>query len=313
MPAFSASAPGKAILFGEHAVVYGQPAIAIPLHQVSAEAIIKADILAPEGQISIQSDAIGLDTKISELSHDHPLVLAISNTLGHFSVDRVPAFKLKINSTIPVASGLGSGAAVSAAVVRAVAAFLGQDISDAVVSDITFESEKIYHGSPSGIDNTVVSFKRAIFFEKGKKSEILEMGKAFTLLIADTGKESQTKSVVDQVRAAWKKEKSKFEQIFQQIGEISRAARGAMKLGQIVRLGELMNDNQGLLNEMGVSSPELDMLINSAIDAGALGAKLSGAGGGGNMIAVAHDQDIAIIEKALQHAGAQHVIRTQLQ
>ena len=313
MTSFSASAPGKAILFGEHAVVYGQPAIAIPVHQISAKAIIKADILAPEGQISIQSDAIGLNSKLSDLGKNHPLSMAIDNTLAYFSVERSPAFKLKIISTIPVASGLGSGAAVSAAVVRAVAAFLGQNIIDQAVSEIIFESEKIYHGTPSGIDNTVVSFGKAVFFEKGRKSEIFEIGKSFSLIIADTGKESKTKLVVDEVRANWKNDSPKFDQIFKQIGNISREARKVMRKGKVDQLGELINENQLLLRKMDVSSAELETLIESAIRSGSLGAKLSGGGRGGNIIALAHDDDLDLIEKALQDAGAINVIRTLVQ
>lgn len=313
MTAFSASAPGKAILFGEHAVVYGQPAIAIPIHQVSVKAIVKADILAPEGRISVQSEAIGLDATLSKLSKDDALSMAIRNTLKHFSVERAPAFQLKIVSDIPVASGLGSGAAVSAAVIRAVAGFLGQTISDAAVSAIAYESEKSHHGTPSGIDNTVVSFGKAVYFEKGREAEVFEIGRPFDLLIADTGVASKTKAVVDQVRASWQENAALLERIFKDIGAISQQARKAMRLGDIEKLGVLMNQNQSLLAEMGVSSPELERLVLAALNAGALGAKLSGAGQGGNMIALGAIDKLDDIERALRSAGAQQIIRSHVQ
>jgi len=313
MPALSASAPGKAILFGEHAVVYGQPAIAIPVFQVQAKAVIKADIQGPEGRIWIKSEAISLDSNLNDLDDSDPLKLTVRNTLHHFGVERVPAFKLTINSTIPVASGLGSGAAVSAAIARAIAGFLGQEISDADVSDISYESEKIYHGTPSGIDNTVVSFAQSVYFEKGNPLALVEIGRPFSLLIADTGISSNTKLVVDDVRAGWKEAPQKYETIFKAIGELTLQARKALRLGNLDRLGELMNKNQVLLEEMGVSSPELEQLIRSAIEAGALGAKISGGGRGGNLIVLSPDGREHDIEVALKTSGATSVINTRVQ
>jgi mevalonate kinase len=312
MPALTASAPGKAILFGEHAVVYGQPAIAIPVFQVQAKAVIKADIQGPEGRIWIKSEAISLDSNLDDLDDTDPLKLTVQNTLQHFGVERVPAFNLTVNSTIPVASGLGSGAAVSAAMARAIAGFLGQEISNADVSDISYESEKIYHGTPSGIDNTVVSFAQAVYFEKGAPLALVEIGRPFSLLISDTGISSNTKLVVDDVRAGWKEAPQKYENIFKAIGELTVQARKTLRLGNLDRLGELMNMNQVLLQEMGVSSPELDRLYRSAIEAGALGAKISGGGRGGNLIVLSPDGHEQDIESALKTSSAVSVIQTRI-
>ncbi len=313
MTALTASAPGKAILFGEHAVVYGQPAIAVPIFHVLAKAIFKADIQAPQGRIWIQSDAIGLDSSLDDLDTDNPLKLAILNTLTHFEVKSVPALRVKIDSSIPVASGLGSGAAVSAAIIRGVAGFLGQEIADEDVSRIAYESEKLYHGTPSGIDNTVVSYGKAVWFEKGAPIELLEIGRPFTLLVADTGISSNTKAVVEDVRAAWKADAHTYEALFEAVGTISQKARKALRLGQVESLGDLMNENQTLLEKMGVSSPALEKLIAAARNAGVLGAKLSGGGRGGNLITLAPEGQESMIEAILLDSGAKSVIQSKVQ
>ena len=129
MPAFSVSAPGKIILFGEHAVVYGQPAIAIPVNQVKAKAIIKPDVTAPAGRVGILAPQVGLDSTLAELPANDPIALAVASTLEAVGVSQPPAFLLRITSTIPLAAGLGSGAAVSVAIIRAVSGFLGSAIA----------------------------------------------------------------------------------------------------------------------------------------------------------------------------------------
>ncbi|NIR66532.1 MAG: mevalonate kinase, partial [candidate division Zixibacteria bacterium] len=130
MPAFSASAPGKIILFGEHAVVYGQPGIAVPVTQVQAKAIVQADIDAPPGRIRIQAPEIGFDSNLDELSPLHPFRAAIDLLFKHFGIESSPAFRLQIKSTIPIAAGLGSGAAVTVAILRGISAFLGHPLAD---------------------------------------------------------------------------------------------------------------------------------------------------------------------------------------
>ena len=261
----------------------------------------------------MQSHAIGLDEELAKLNEDDALGQAVRSALAHFGVERPPAFKLRIESDIPVAAGLGSGAAVSAAVVRAVAAFLGQSLSDEEVSTLTFETEKIHHGTPSGLDNTVVAYSQAVYFEKGQAPQRFEIGRPLDLLIADTGVASKTRAAVEDLRAAWKKEPEKYERIFKGIGEISRQARRALRLGQRDKLGGLMDENQGLLQAIGISSQELDDLIDAAKAAGAGGAKLSGGGRGGHMLALVEEDKQEQIEQALIQAGAANIIRTRVQ
>ncbi|HSF80585.1 MAG TPA: mevalonate kinase [Anaerolineales bacterium] len=313
MPAFSASAPGKAILFGEHAVVYGKPAIAVPVRQVQAKVIIRPNPKAQAGMIHVQAPAIGLDAPLSSLPADHPLQVAIRLVLSHLQLTHAPACTLRITSTIPLAAGLGSGAAVSVALMRSFSGFLGRPLLLEQISSLAFEVEKLYHGTPSGIDNTVVTYARPIYFQRGLPIEIIQIPTPLTLVIGDTGIASPTAQAVGDVRRAWQSDPPKFEKIFAGIGELVREARTAIENGQLARCGALMDANHTLLVEIGVSCPELDKLVETARSAGALGAKLSGGGRGGNMIAMATTDTASEISSKLVEAGARATIITQVE
>lgn len=312
MPAISASAPGKVILFGEHAVVYGRPAIAGPVNQVSVKAIVTANPKAPAGSLWIQSPAIGLDSQWSELPADHPLSVTIRNTLQKLGIQRLPACSLRISSTIPVASGLGSGAAVAVAVIRALSSFTGHILQDDEVSQLAYETEKIHHGSPSGIDNTVVTYRRPIFYVKGSPIKLLHVPQPFTILIADTGIPSPTAVTVGDVRHAWQTDPGHLEQLFDEIGSLANQAGDLIESGKVIPLGDLMIRNHHILQALGVSCMELDRLVEAALSAGAFGAKLSGGGRGGNMIALVDAQSAASIAAALKAVGATQTIITEI-
>ncbi len=313
MPSFTASAPGKVILFGEHAVVYGHPAIAVPVTQVRARATIMPNIGESAGAVQILAPDIGLRKQLEALDSAHALAAAIEGVTATLGIHRIPACTLKIESSIPVASGLGSGAAVSVAVIRALSGFLGKPLPDEQVSSLAYEVEKIHHGTPSGIDNTVVTFARPVYFIKDNPIETFEIPTPFTIIIGDTGIGSPTKETVGDVRRGWEANPARYERLFAAAGSIARAARQAIESGHPQRLGPLMNENQALLQEMGVSSPELDRLTQAAHAAGALGAKLSGGGRGGNIIALSTPQKIDDITTALYRAGAANVISTAVQ
>lgn len=312
MPAFTASAPGKIILFGEHAVVYHRPAIAVPVEQVAAKAIVSADLRGAVGSVKIQAPGIGLETQLSELSPEHPLAAAVHHTARALNVQRIPACTIKITSTIPVAAGLGSGAAVSVVILRALSAYLGHPLSDEQVCQLAFEVEKIHHGTPSGIDNTVITYARPVYFVKDQPIEQLQPRQPFTLVIGDTGIQSPTSVTVGDVRKAWQKHKDNYEALFDSTGAIADSARAAIENGAIELLGPLMDANHGLLRKLGVSCPELDRLVQAARAAGALGAKLSGGGRGGNMIALVTEKSAERVAQALLQAGAVRTITTQV-
>jgi mevalonate kinase len=310
MPAFSASAPGKIILFGEHAVVYGRPAIAIPVTQVKAKALLTPDIRGDA--VRILAPEIDLDANLTELDPLHPLAVAIQLVCTTLEVPCLPACTLKVTSTIPVAGGLGSGAAVSVAVIRALAAFLGQPLPDERVCALAYEIEKIHHGTPSGIDNTVIAYARPAYFVKGQPIERLTVARSFTLVIADTGIASPTSIAVGDVRKAWQNDPTHYEALFNSAAAIAQSARRIIEEGAIELLGPLMDTNHGLLRQMGVSCNELDNLVAAAREAGAWGAKLSGGGRGGNLIALASPENAERIAQALTKSGATRTLITEV-
>jgi mevalonate kinase len=312
MPAFSAKAPGKIILFGEHAVVYGMPAIAVPVTQVFAKATVLPNIRGKPGQVEIHAPDIEVVTELDQLPIRDPLGSAIRGVMSELNLDRIPSCTLSVRSTIPVASGLGSGTAVSVAIIRALAGYLGQPLQADTISRLAYEVEKIHHGTPSGIDNTVVAFAKPVYFVKHQSVEIFSINKPFTLVIGDTGIRSLTKETVKDVRVSHQEEPERYDRLFAAIGSITKTARLAIEGGYPERLGPLMDENHALLQEIGVSSPELDRLISRAKQAGALGAKLSGGGRGGNMIALTTPDCAEDVALELHKTGAINTIITNV-
>ncbi len=315
MPAFTAAAPGKIILFGEHAVVYGRPAIAVPVAGVKARAVVSANPRATAGQVHIQAPDINLETDLDKLPGSHPLAAAVRAVLIALGLSRSPACLIRVKSTIPVASGLGSGAAVTVALIRAYSAFLGKPLPDEKVNALAFEIEKLHHGTPSGIDNTVITYALPVYFQRkpaGPTIESFNVPEPFQIVIGDTGVRSPTAVSVGDVRKGWQAQPEYFERLFDKIGSVSADARKIIEAGQPSQLGSLMDENQTLLLQMGVSSDALDRLIQAARSAGALGAKLSGGGRGGNMIALVSDNTAEVVVQALKDAGAVRTLLTQV-
>lgn len=306
---FKGTAPGKIILFGEHAVVYTQPAIAIPVHEVQAIVWVSP---SEDGISRVISPAINLTVEIHDCDPafwGKEVMIGVRNALG---LANFPPFLMEVESTIPVASGLGSGAAVAVAGIRGLAAFVERPMTDEQVNAIAFETEKLHHGTPSGIDNTVISFGMPVYFEREQPIETFKTGHPFQIVIGDTGIPSPTALTVGDVRRAWLKDPQHYNRIFETIGDIAREARKAIESGENEKLGPLMNENHRWLYEIGVSSPELDRLVYAARLAGATGAKLSGGGRGGNMVALANADNVETITEALLSAGAVRTIATTI-
>jgi mevalonate kinase len=309
----TARAPGKVILLGEHAVVYGQPALAVPVQKVQATVSAEPLADAPLGTVRIVAPDVGLDADLASLPDNHPLALAVRLTLDACDGGAAPAIRLSVNSDIPVASGLGSGAAVSVATIRAIALHLDHPLPLERQSSIAYEVEKLHHGTPSGIDNTVVTYAQPVFFVRGQAPIPFDIGRMFHLAIADSGRPASTAVAVAKVRAAYESDPGGVGDLFNAIGGIVEQGRGVIASGDIQALGRLMDDNHTRLCDLGVSLPDLDRLVAAARQAGALGAKLSGGGLGGNIIALLPEPDDGRVEAALRKAGAAGVITTRVE
>jgi mevalonate kinase len=312
MPVIFANAPGKIILFGEHAVVYGQPAIAIPVNQLKATARVMPNPQGQPGVVTIQAPQIQLDASLSDLPEDHPIAAAVHLAFQAASIIQPPSFILQISSTIPIAGGMGSSAAVSVAILRALTNFFGKPLPPEQISELAFTVEEFHHGTPSGIDNNVIAHQKPVVYRRDQPIEFLSVKGPTHWVIGDTGEKTPTRETVADVRHQYQADPDGFSAIFEQIGNISRQAQKGLIDGNLPLLGGLMDQNQRLLERIGVSSPKLEHLIQAARGAGAGGAKLSGGGRGGNMIALAPSSKTADIEAALINAGAKQVVTTIL-
>jgi len=299
-------APAKVILFGEHAVVYGQPAIAVPIKTLQAVAEIEP------ADTPLTITAHDLDDAVITFAGDNPLAEMARITLETLQI-APPQARMTIQSDIPIASGLGSGAAISTVIGRAICQLAGKQLPDAQLNALVYEVEKIHHGTPSGIDNTVIVYEQAVYFIRDEPIQLFENRKSFTLIIADTGKAALTKIAVGDVRKLYETEPEHIQALMGQIGSIAKQAHDTMRAGQIEKLGQLMNENHELLKALTVSSPELDCLVKVARANGALGAKLSGGGRGGNMLALVTEKTSEAVRTALLRAGAVRAFTTTVE
>lgn len=294
-------APAKFILFGEHAVVYGKPAIAVPFRAIQATADSSPN---PSGAgLTINARDLGQTLRVGPERVENGLIRAAQLTLAWLGAD-TPDLNIAVSSTIPLASGLGSGAAISAALIRELSAALGSPLDGDELNALVYEVEKMYHGTPSGIDNTVIVKDTPIYFIKGQPPQPFSIGAPLTFVIADSGVQGSTAETVSAVRELYNSEPDTYNGFFDEIAAIVEEARRTIEQGRVAEIGPLMNRNHHLLNILTVSSPLLNQLTGAAREAGALGAKLSGGGRGGNVIALTKPEEAHWVVDAVKEAGA---------
>ena len=276
---FPAKAAGKVILLGEHAVVYGKHAVALPI-----------------------PDAVGARVKRDQAVETSDLDAAIALIARELDVDTA-GVNVQVRSRIPRAMGLGSSAAIAVAITRGFAAAFNLDIDDERVNAIAFECEKLAHGTPSGVDNTIATYARPMLFRRAKTLEIspIELRETIPIVIACSHSAGLTVEQVAGVRTRHDKNSQGYDAIFSEIDDISLAGAKALAAANYDQLGSLMNICHGLLNAIEVSTAELENMVSIARAAGAVGAKLTGAGGGGSIIALCpgtHDAVAAALASA---------------
>lgn len=273
----------KIILIGEHSVVYKQPAIALPLPNVAT-------------QVTIKQTTDGLKT-INSRFHQGPLSAMPESMEGvaellkalidHFHAEN-DSWELTIQSDLPAERGMGSSAATAIAIVRAFFNYYDEDLSHEELLKWADVEEKVTHRSPSGLDAATCSSDHPIWFVKGQTNQPIDLNLTATMVIADTGVQGRTKEAISTVKTNLENDPEHAQALIQHLGQLTMDTKDALVTDEAEKLGLILTSAQKDLQELGVSSAELDHLCQVALENGALGAKLTGGGRGGCMFALAN-------------------------
>jgi hydroxymethylglutaryl-CoA reductase len=292
---------GKVILLGEHAVVYGRHAIAVPIPLT-----IKALVEDCDDGIHLLIPRWGVEYRLARHANERRSFERPAGVMLDQLGLSGRAMKIEVFPDVPRSMGLGGSAAMAVAIVRALDKHFKLGLTDAQVNSLAFESEKVAHGSPSGLDNTLACYGKPLVFRAGDPPlvEPLNIREPIPAVIGMTGYEGLTAKTVGRVREAWQQDQKLYERIFDQIDALTLRGIQAIQDNDLPTLGELMNICQGMLNALQVSTPELEKLCDIARENGALGAKLTGGGGGGSIVAIC-DGDTEPVVSAIRAAGFQ--------
>ncbi|MCK4496619.1 MAG: mevalonate kinase [Candidatus Aenigmarchaeota archaeon] len=278
---------GKVILFGEHFVVYGIPAIASAL---SGKTIAKVEGSDKFELVDNRPETPGYKEKKKEQQGD-----SLRRILEFLKIDvEKNPIRITLSGDLVAASGVGASAASCAAIARAINEHFKLGLDDEGINKVAYEGEKGYHGIPSGIDNTAATYGGIILFTKGDppKIERISMKTPIEIVEGNTGITSDTKTVVEDVARKKEENPQEFEEIFKRAKEITEEAKEALINADAEKIGRLMDENQELLRRIGVSCDELETLIKIGKDNGALGAKLTGTGRGGLMVSLTPGKEL---------------------
>ena len=294
---------GKIILLGEHSVVYGRHAVAVP-----APVNIRTKVQDTEDEILLMIPSWGVEYRLDKnpekrQSFEKPAGLI----LDQMGLSK-QGMKIEVFSDIPKGMGLGGSAAIAVSIIKALNNHFKLALNQDEINQMALESEKIAHGNPSGIDNTMATYGHPLIFRNGDNPliEPLNINETFSILIGFSSTEGLTAKTVGIVRDLWKKNPGVYEKIFDEIDSLALQSIQAIQNNDFELLGQLMNINHGLLNTLQVSTPELERLIMIARESGALGAKLTGGGGGGAVIALCKDIDIT--KSAIESEGYETLV-----
>lgn len=276
----SAHAPGKIIITGEHFVVHGATALAAA---ISKGATVKAQ---ESGETQIVSTTLHARSGLHPPpSHPlRPVAEALQRAREHLGEKK--GLKITISSNIPSGSGLGSSSSVAVAVIAAATAALGHRIPKHEIVDLAMVAEKIIHGNPSGIDVNIAAYGGVILFKRGDPPRYVEVRQPFPIIVASTGIRRKTSQMINKVTAVKQAHPHLFQALTVASSRFSEIGAEALTKGDLPTLGASMTFHHTVLNWLGASIPELDRLVETAQAKGALGAKLTGGGGGGCIIAL---------------------------
>jgi mevalonate kinase len=291
----------KVILVGEHFVVHGAPALALPLDSVGTRVTLRT---ADEGKSRLELPEAAKSDKSKEVVDRAFAILGLS--------DRRHDWNVGVESTVPLGQGLGSSASYGLALLRALAEAIDRPLSCEQLSEHAYEIEKIFHGRPSGVDNTVIAYEIPVIFSANEGIDLLRQVTLPRLILASTGTAGSTQDAVAKVRQHRQENTRRFRALCDEAKAITESCASLLqtKFGSDMgrEMGKHLDHSHRLLQEVGVSTIELDCLVDTARNAGAYGAKLTGAGFGGFMLAAIDPTMETKICKALEDAGAKHII-----
>jgi len=313
-----AAAPGKVILAGEHFVVYGEPAIVMAVdcfanviveHRHDKCFYIKSDLgfsgFYSKERFKPESGGIEARTLLEPIR--------ISAQAAIDRINNPTGLNITIKSEIPVAAGLGSSGALAVATVAAVGKLFNVNFTNEELFNLSFRAERFVHKKPSGVDQAIAINGGLIVFQKEKGVTPLNVISEIPIVIGNTGEPRKTGDLVNAV----KKRRERFPQILASLikaaGQLTTDAIKALKSCDLERLGELMSINHGLLVSIGVANKTLDKYVHAALEAGALGAKLTGAGGGGCMVALTTLNNSENIADAIRKVGGEPIIAKKIE
>lgn len=294
-----ACAHGKVILFGEHAVVYGRPALAKAVERavtVSARPSTK-----PFTSLRIAPWGIHVDTSSQSAPGTESLQSALKLVRALYP-DNVE-LELSADVAIPPFAGMGSSAALGVAVLRALDEGRSLSRPDAVTFERSFVWERVFHDNPGGVDNAMATYGGCALYSKSRALQQLALDRPARLIAVDSGGRPATREMLALVRRQYLQDPRRVERMFDDISGLTAEGVLALQRSDWPQLGRLMSLNQGILAELGLSTAKLDRIIAAALAAGALGAKLTGAGGGGCIIALVQDASAAKVKAALSTFG----------
>lgn len=291
---------GKCILFNEHFVVYGIPSIVSAIGDVTVATAEKTE----SGGVQLVDNrpaTPGYKEKYLEQQKD-----SLRRILEAMNISPGENVKITLGGNLYAASGVGASAASCTAAARALNSFLDMGLDDDRINEIAYEGEKGYHGTPSGVDNTASTYGGLIWFVRGEENifDPITMKEPVEIVMGNTGKVANTKAAVAGVRGRKEKLPEKYERIFAEADQIVHAARRALEAHDLEKVGNLMNQNHALLQQIEVSNQDLDMLVETARAAGAVGAKMTGGGLGGYMVALTPGVDLQEnVARAIEEKG----------
>ncbi|WP_077303241.1 mevalonate kinase [Virgibacillus pantothenticus] len=274
----------KLILIGEHAVVHGQPAIAIPFPLVGVETVIE-HLPGP-----VKIDTTFYHGSIAEAPKSlEGIVKCVEETMDYLNIP-CQDMLIRITSSIPPGKGLGSSASVAISVVRSLFAYFDESYTDEELLQLANIAETFAHGAPSGIDTLTITSQSPVWYEKEHPINFIKLSEDFHFVVADSGRVGDTRLAVESVANLLKKAPKRIQRKLERIGKLTHDAKQALeKKGKHI-LGHMLNEAQKELEALGVSDTGLNRLIDFARQEGALGAKLTGGGNGGCIIALAQNE-----------------------